>query len=295
MAKKVNREKMGSEAIESKDKFIKSVKGFTIEWLCKNLSISRSGYYKRLKKKANSFNDKIEEYILECFKEVKGIYGRLRITEWIKENKGIVVNHKRVYRLMKKLGLQSVIRKKKYKRKYTRPEIVRENHLKRDFVATQLNQKWSVDVSYIPVENNKFIYLFAIKDLFNNEIIDYSLASTQNLKQVLTTIDRAIEDKNVSNLIIHSDQGFQFTSKKYIKFLENKGITVSHSRRGNCLDNSPIECFFGHLKSEYKYLYSTNNKEEIIDAVEKYIDFYNNKRIQLKLKSYSPILFRTIA
>lgn len=196
---------------------------------------------------------------------------------------------------MKELGIKSVIRKKRQSRTYKAPEIVRENILKRNFKATQPNEKWSIDVSYIPSKSIKFHYLCAIKDLYNNKIVGYSLSKFQDLEQVLTTIKETIKDKKLSNLVIHSDQGFQFTHKSYITLLESQGIKVSHSRRGKCLDNAPIECFFGHLKSELPYLYSLKTDEEILNAIQNYIKFYNEERIQVKLKGCSPNEFGNTA
>lgn len=297
MAKKVNNTKVGKASIIDKYTFVRDYKDLSIIKLTKLVGVSRSAYYKWLKygRKKDSFNEKLKLLIIECYEEIKGIYGRLKVKEWLDENYGIKVNHKRVYRLMNELGLKSVIRKKRFIRRYKSPEVVRENIFSRDFKAENLNEKWSIDVSYIPISNNRFRYLFAIKDLFNNEIVGYSIEKRQSLGQVKETLKKALKGRDYSNLTIHSDQGFQFTHKGYINFLEDRGIKVSHSRRGNCLDNAPIECFFSHLKSEFKHLYSPKTDKEIVEAVEKYIEFYNNKRIQLKLKGQSPVKYRTLA
>ncbi|MBN2837718.1 MAG: IS3 family transposase [Fusobacteriaceae bacterium] len=298
MAKKVNHKKMGRDAISQKYEFIKDYNKLSISKLCKITEISRGAYYKWLNRKTNNRhteNTAIKVLILECFDKFKGIYGKLRIKKWLEKTYDIKINHKRVYRLMKELGLKSVIRKKRYKLKYEAPEIVKKNLLARDFNATKPNEKWSIDISYIKISEKTFKYLCAIKDLFNNEIVGYSISNSQTLLQVLETIEEATKGKDVKNLIIHSDQGFQFTNKQYINFLESKNIRVSHSRRGNCIDNSPIECFFGHLKSEYPHLYSPKTTEEIEESIKKYIKFYNEERIQLKLKGYSPKEYRTIA
>ncbi len=196
---------------------------------------------------------------------------------------------------MNELDLKSVIRKKRFVRRYKSPEIVRGDIFSRDFKAKNFNEKWLIDVSYISISNNQFRCLFAIKDIYNNEIVGCSIEKRQTLNQVKETLKKVLKGRDYSNLTIHSDQGFQFTHKGYIKFLEDKGIKVSHSRRGNCLDNAPIECFFSHLKSEFKHLYRPKTDKEIIEAVKKYIEFYNNKRIQLKLKGQSPVKYRTLA
>jgi len=299
MAKKVNREETRNQVRLEQQKFVDENKHIlSVSSLVKIVGISRASYYKFKQKKFNInflFNELLKKYILKCHNNYKGIYGRLRIKRWLEKKYGIVINHKRVYRLMKELNIKSVIRKKRLKRKYKSPEIVRTNKINRKFTAKNLNEKWSIDVSYIPISNRKFKYLFAIKDLFNGEIVDYSIENSQTLSQVNRTLERALKGKEVKNLTIHSDQGFQFTHKSYISMLEKQGVKVSHSRRGNCIDNSPIESFFGHLKSEFKYLYSPNTDIEIVEAIKKYIKFYNEERIQLKLKGYSPKEYRTIA
>ncbi len=297
MAKKVNNTKVGKASIIDKYTFVRDYKYLSITKLVKLVEVSRSGYYKWLKygRKEQEFNKYLKYLILECYEKYKGIYGRLRITKWLEKYYDIKVNNKKIYRLMKELKLKSVIRKKKYKRTYKEPVILRENILKRDFKAQKMNEKWSIDVSYIPINNHQFRYLFAVKDLYNNEIVGYSIEKRQRLKQVKNTLEKLLKDRDCRNLIIHSDQGFQFTHKEYIKLLEDKGVRVSHSRRGNCLDNSPIESFFSHLKTEFKHLYNPKTDEEIVEAVEKYIEFYNNERIQLKLKGQSPVEYRTLA
>lgn len=297
MAKKVNREETWYQIQVKRREFIEqNQRILPISSLVKILGISRSYYYKFRNNSANLDKDSIlKNYILECHEKYKGIYGKLRIKAWLEKTYSIVLNHKKVYRLMKELGIKSIIRKKRQSRTYKTPEIVRENILKRNFKASNPNEKWSIDVSYIPSKSIKFHYLCAIKDLYNNKIVGYSLSKFQDLEQVLTTVKETIKDKKLSNLVIHSDQGFQFTHKSYITLLESQGIKVSHSRRGKCLDNAPIECFFGHLKSELPYLYSLKTDEEILNAIRSYIKFYNEERIQVKLKGCSPNEFGNTA
>ena len=297
MAKKVNREETWYQIQKKRLEFIEQNRNvLPISSLVKILGISRSYYYKiKTNSKKKDKDIILKSYILECYEKYKGIYGKLRIKICLEKTYSLIVNHKKIYRIMKELGIKSVIRKKRQNRTYKAPEIIRENILKRNFNASRPNEKWSIDVSYIPSKSIKFHYLCAIKDLYNNKIVGYSLSKLQNLEHALNTINEAIKDKKLDNLIIHSDQGFQFTHKSYVTLLESKGIKVSHSRRGKCLDNAPIECFFGHLKSELPHLYSQKTDEEILTAVKNYIKFYNEERIQIKLKGCIPNEFGNTA
>lgn len=205
-------------------------------------------------------------------------------------SKGYFVNHKRVYRLMKEIGIQSIIRKK---RRYfgKQAPVVQPNRLNRNFTATAPNQKLVTDITYLPL-NGQFYYLSAIQDLFNNEIVAYHLSERNDLKLVLDTIEKVGKKLDVSETIIHSDQGFQYTSKPYNRRLEELGILGSHSRKANCLDNACIESFFSHLKTEMLYITKYTSAEELYQAIEDYIKFYNIDRFQKKLSHLSPIQYR---
>ncbi len=270
---------------------------FNISNLCEYLGVSRSGYYKWLKTRnvetLKSIQDKyIKDTIVYVHNKYRGTYGLKRICIYINKNLDFTVNHKRVYRLMKELGIQSVIRKKVYRKKF-KPSVIAKNILNRDFNATKPLEKLSMDITYIPIDRKqrKFIYLNAIKDLFNDEIVAYTISNRNDLALVLDTLTQLEDKKLGNNCMIHTDQGFQYTNKKYCKLLESNGITQSMSRRGNCWDNIPIEIFFNHLKSELIYLVDTNDEDELIKLVHEYIYFYNNERIVLK-NSMSPVEYR---
>lgn len=269
---------------------------YPVQRLCKFAGVSRAGYYKWLKHKniitpKQQDDEIIKRLILECYNEVKGIYGYYRIKTWLFRKHNLKVNHKRVYRLMKELGISARIRRKRGVYKKGKENIVVSNILNRDFTASDLNQKWVTDITYL-IFNQKRLYLSAIKDLYNNEIVAYKISSSNDLNLVINTIKEAKKKQDVRGVTLHSDQGYQYTSRQYHKLLKKSKITPSMSRKGNCIDNASMENFFGHLKSEVMYLCSFKTENEVIEAVNQYIHFYNNERYQKKLNNLSPVEYR---
>ena len=167
------------------------------------------------------------------------------------------------------------------------------NHLERHFTATKPNQKWVTDVTEFKAKDGNKVYLSPILDLFNNEIISYTLSYSPNWAQVEKMLKLAVKrlDKTRGS-ILHSDQGWQYQMAAYRQILAEHGIIQSMSRKGNCLDNAAMESFFGRLKTECFYGREFNTREEIVNAVRDYLDYYNHRRIQLKLKGLSPIQYR---
>lgn len=254
--------------------------------------IHRSVYYYYLKraKKGDKYKD-IKREIESIYHENKGRYGYRRITMELR-NRGHKINHKTVQRLMNEMNLKSMVRIKKY-RSY-RGEIGRiaPNIINRDFHADRPNQKWTTDITEFQLPDRK-VYLSPILDMYNGEIISYSISERPVLNQVMDMLDKAFEKHpHVEGLIFHSDQGWQYQHKRYQKRLQDMGIQQSMSRKGNCLDNSVMENFFGLLKSELFYLEKFSSYDELKEALEKYIDYYNNKRIKSKLKGLSPVQYR---
>lgn len=270
---------------------------YSISILCKLVNLSRSGYYKWLKR-INNLTDRdiqdniLKDHILDIHKKYRGTYGRKRICIYLNRILDFTVNHKRVYRLMKELNIQSVIRKKIYKRKL-KSSIVADNLLNRNFKSNKPLEKICMDITYIPI-GKKFLYLNAAKDLFNGEIIAYDISTRIDNLLVQNTLKQLDKMNLDENCILHTDQGAQYTNRAYCCKLKTKGIIQSMSRKGNCWDNAPIESFFSHLKSELIYLVDTSNPDEIIKLVNDYIYFYNNERIQLK-NGMSPVEYRTHA
>lgn len=269
----------------------------SISILCRVGKVSRSGYYKWLKRE-NTLSKKqlsdldLQKKIMECHKKVKGIYGYYRITVWLKRTYGIVVNHKRVYRLMKLMGIQAKIRKKKPYFGKREASVISSNILNREFKSNEPNKKWATDITYL-LFNNQRLYLSVIIDLFNREVVSYQISDHCSVKLVLDTVKVASKNRSVNGILLHSDQGHQYTSRSYNALLRSKNIQPSMSRKGNCLDNACIENFFGHLKSELMYLNNFKTKNEVIKAVNEYMYFYNNERFQAKLNNRSPIEYRT--
>jgi len=222
----------------------------------------------------------------------KGLYGYRRITLELK-NKGIVINHKTVSRLMKELGLKSIIRIKKYKSYKGDVGKISPNILKRDFVASLPNQKWATDITEFNVSGEK-LYLSPIIDLYNREIVSYDLSRRPNFDQIINMLTKSFKKihKKDQPVILHSDQGWQYQMKQYQQILKDNGITQSMSRKGNCLDNAVIESFFSTIKSELFYLKKFTSINELEKGIKHYIHYYNNKRIKLSLNGMSPVKYR---
>ena len=254
--------------------------------------MARSSYYYHLKTKlVLTKHDDARDRIKKIYHRHKGRYGYRRITLEMK-NEGHVINHKTVSKLMDSLGLKSLIRKKKYRSYRGEVGRIAPNLLKRNFSAEQPNRKWATDITEFKVKDRK-LYLSPIIELFNGEIISYSLSECPNPEQVSDMLGDAFKKLGEhKGLILHSDQGWQYQMSTYQLMLKNKGIKQSMSRKGNCLDNAIIENFFGIIKSELFYLKKYNDIDELKKDIKDYIQYYNNDRIRLSLKGMSPIKYR---
>lgn len=235
----------------------------------------------------------VKESIVTIFHENKKRYGYRRITQEL-HNNGLFVNHKTVQKLMRQLGLVCQVRaRKKYNSYKGELGKIAPNLLERRFKADQPNRKWVTDVTEFKVNGQK-LYLSPILDLFNGEVVSYSLSRHPNFKQITDMLESAFQklpDK-VDNLILHSDQGWQYQMKPYQRLLKAKGITQSMSRKATCLDNAVAENFFGLLKTELFYLENFTSIDQLEKAIIAYIDYYNNRRIKLKLNGLSPVQYR---
>ncbi len=270
---------------------------FSLDLLLKAIKLARSTYYYHLKQLDKlDKNQELKAEIQSIFIEHKGNYAYRRIYLELR-NRGYLVNHKRVQGLMKVLNLQAKMRQK---RKYSshKGDVGKkaENLIQRQFEGSKTMEKCYTDVTEfaIPASSQK-LYLSPVLDGFNSEIIAYNLSTSPNLEQVQTMLEQAFKEKRYENTILHSDQGWQYQHDSYHRFLESKGIQASMSRKGNSPDNGMMESFFGILKSEmfYGYEKSFQSLKQLEQAIVDYIDYYNNKRIKVKLKGLSPVQYRT--
>lgn len=251
--------------------------------MCKYFEVSRSGYYDWQKRMDRVDKDQhIVELISKCQEQTQKTYGYRRVKIWLLRETGLVINHKAVLRLMNKYGLLSEIRK-------PRPLYMRqqalcryEDKLNRDFVVEKPNSKWVTDISYIHTKQG-VLYLSMIKDLYDNFVVAYDMGTVQDNALVYRTIKKAKREV-ADGLILHSDQGFQYTSIGYSKLTKEYGILPSMSRPGTPLDNACAENFFSTLKSECVRRQKFATYDEARLAISDYINFYNYHRIQLKTK-----------
>jgi putative transposase len=236
----------------------------------------------------------VKKVIQQIFDEHQGRYGYRRITLELR-NRGYVLNHKTVRRLMDEMGLKCLVRMKKYRSYRGKVGKIAPNILERDFQATKPNEKWVTDVTEFHLHGEK-LYLSPILDLYNGEIIAYHIEKRPVYPLVSKMLDKAFKQlKAGDSPILHSDQGWHYQMKQYQHALKEQGITQSMSRKGNCLDNAVMENFFGLLKSELLYLKDFESMDHFILELETYINYYNHKRIKAKLKGMSPVQYRTHA
>lgn len=265
---------------------------YTISEILNFLEIPKSSYY-RWRQQATSPKDfELLKIITELCKKHKHRYGYRRITSALKTQYGVIANHKRVRRIMRENGLLAKIRRKKYVHYKPDVAVKKPDLIKRKFKAEMPNQKWYTDVSELPFGESK-LYFSAIIDGFNNEVVGSAISESPNLELAYETVRRAVKGKKLNELILHSDQGALYTSPNFQAFTKNENIVQSMGHKGICFDNVLIESFFSHLKTEVFYSQDfTATNEQIIEAVEEYIYYYNNERIQLKLNSLPPIKYR---
>lgn len=256
------------------------------------LEIPKSSYYRWRNKPDDRDEHELIERIRAICSKHKRRYGYRRVTEVLRAEHQLTINHKRVSRIMAENHLQARIRRKKFVHFKSDVIVKKEDLIKRHFKADAPNLKWYTDVSTITI-GETHLYLSAIIDGFNNEVISTVVSSSPNLELAFETVNQAIQDRKFDNLILHSDQGSLYTSPKFQEFLKEKNIIQSMSRVGICYDNVLIESFFSHLKTEAFYSQDfTATNEQIIEIVEEYIYYYNNERLQLKLNKLPPIKYR---
>ena len=234
--------------------------------------------------------------VLSVFLTGKGKWGSRRVKMQLLRIYGTHMNLKKVQRIMKFLGLKAIVRRRRHLQSYFSSEIHRTlpNILKQKFKIAKPGEAYSTDITYLNYGNSQRAFLSATKDLASREIVYHSVSTktdialvTSGLKERILRIPPEIR----SNLIIHSDQGAVYTSGSYRNLLKNLNVKQSMSRRGNCLDNAPIESFFGHLKDELEYE-KCKDIDELTQEVARYIEFYNSQRPQWALKEKTPVEYR---
>ena len=266
---------------------------YPLKDLLKLSGIARSTFYYYLKLKGNDKYKELKADILDIFNQNKGRYGYRRILSTLKQ-KGYAINHKTVLKLMNELNIKGKQRKNDKYHSY-RGEIgkVADNLLKRDFAATKPFEKLTTDVTEFKVCNDK-VYLSPVMDLYNREIVSYSISLSPNLYQIREMLNGLFRKLPTdARPVFHSDQGWQYQHAEYQRLLQEHNITQSMSRKGNCMDNGAMENFFGRLKVEMFYGEKFESVNTFIDELKRYIDYYNNKRISMKLKGMSPVQYRT--
>lgn len=292
MDKAVAKYRIIEEILDAEDNLL------NVSMLCSTAGVSRQGYYYWLRTK--DARDEREErdrkdfgLILEAYnfrgyaKGVRGIHMRLLHLET-----PVVMNHKKIKRLMRKYGLECPIRQANpYRRiqKSLATENPAENVLNREFRKHGARKVLLTDITYIPFQG-RFCYLSTILDAYTKQVLSYVVSESLEVDFVLETVQKAMDKHGLSfstETLIHSDRGSHYTSKKFIQIVSDAKLRRSMSRRGNCWDNAPQESFFGHMKQE-THFESCRTVDELKAAIDDWMDYYNNDRYQESLAKLSP-------
>jgi transposase InsO family protein len=268
-----------------------------VRTLCKVVQIPPSSYYKwrnRKETKKERLDQELSQIIREYFEESKHIFGYRQMTIRVNKLNQTAYNRKKIRRLMRLMGISSCIRRKRRGYIKTTPQVTAENVLNRKFEAEKPNDKWLSDVTEFPIEGSK-IYLCGIKDLCDRSIVSFRIGHRNDNQLVFTTFDQAVAMNPEAKPLFHSDRGFQYTNKSFKKKLDQIRATQSMSRVGRCIDNGPMEGFWGILKTEMKHLFPYKTIDELIKSIQMYIRYYNNERCQKKLKGLTPLEYRAQA
>lgn len=268
---------------------------YPISSLCKISNVSKSGYFKWLKHQ-KTFNDIKNEKIANIVEKIHDDYpdkGYRRIRDDLYRYYSINVNDKRILRICRVLQIKSTI---KYKNngctiQNQHPTYTTENILNRNFKADAPDEKWLTDVSefhyYVNGEKHR-LYLSAILDLYDRRIVAYTIGDSNNTELVYNMFDFAVKNNPKAHPIFHSDRGYQYTNRTFHSKLVAAGMTQSMSRIARCIDNGPMEGFWGIIKRERYYGKKFNSRKELVDMIENYINYYNNSRLQRKLGVLTP-------
>jgi putative transposase len=263
--------------------------------LCRIALVSRSGFYKFQNNSKKFHEDELQlvDSMKAIQKSVNNTYGYRRMKIAVESELKIAINHKKVARIQKELGFQAKIRRKRfsYPKQSFGYEGPKKNILNRNFTTEAPNQKWVTDITYINNGSTR-MYLSALLDLFNREIIAYRLSESLELPFVLETFQEGFSKYKPENVLIHSDQGGHYTAPQFCNLLRTNKAVQSMSRRGNCWDNAVMENFFSQLKIELIYRLQNLSKVELQRRIDDYIVFYNTKRIRTEIKM-APVDYRS--
>ena len=272
--------------------------GYAISEVCDILELNRSSYYKwthRPKSGRELENEALLHDIGLIYAEHNGTYGYRRIADEYNATHEKKYNTKRFYRLVHIVGLLAVIRRKRPAYQRSTPEVTAENELNREFTANAVNEKWCTDVTEMKYgSEGEKAYLSAILDLKGRDIVSFAIGKSNNNQLVFETFDLAVNKYPDAHPLFHSDRGFQYTSKQFRAKLDKQGMKQSMSRVGRCIDNGPMEGFWGILKCEMYYLNHFDTYEELVEAVERFIHYYNHQRRQRKLNCLPPATYRSL-
>ena len=269
----------------------------SVKRLCETLKLNRSSYYKWMRREKSPReleNTAIVHELAVLYAEHNGTYGYRRLADEYNQRNATAYNDKRFYRLARLVGLKSVIRRKRPAYQRSTPEITAENILGRDFTAKKPNEKWLTDVTEMKYGNGEKLYLSAILDLKSNDIVSFAISKSNNNQLVFDTFDMAVWRYPNAKPLFHSDRGFQYTSKQFKARLDAAGMTQSMSRVGRCIDNGPMEGFWGILKCEMYDLQRFKSYEGLAAAIENFIYFYNHRRRQRRLDKMAPADYRSL-
>jgi transposase InsO family protein len=273
-------------------------KHYSIQAMCRYLHVARSAYYRWLKQPISpkEVQDReIGEKIREIH-ENHGEKGYRGIRDCLYRDYGIKLNDKKVLRLCRQLQIQSTIKHRgnSITRHAQKPYHTAKNYLNREFHADKPNEKWCTDVTelkYYKGSEKKKLYLSAILDLYDRRIVSFEISDRNDNPLVMNTLDKALKRNPNAHPLFHSDRGFQYTSKQFCIKLREAGMKQSMSRVARCIDNGPMEGFWGILKRENYYGKRFTSRESLVCMIEEYIYYYNNRRYQRKLHILSPMQF----
>jgi len=272
--------------------------GLSVGLLCQIAQVSRSGYYRWLKY-ADEPDKDYDDYlqINDVFRQGKAKYG-WRTIQMKLLKKGVIMNHKKITRIKNKYQLVTKIRRRNpYKMimKKSLEHRTSPNTLNRAFNVSKPLKVFSTDITYLPF-NHRFAYLSVVKDIASGEVVAWKLSMHLEMSLVLDTVEAmqnnpALTPAVLRDILIHSDQGFHYTNPLYIEKIKGLNMVQSMSRRGNCIDNAPIESFFGHLKDDVDYK-DCKTFDELYSLIANYMQYYNHERPQWDLKKMTPVMYR---